>query len=153
MNTSAHEGPHLRLIVGGIAAMLLGGSGIAAVMAFLPGATEMPRVGFALDAPASTASGRRAKGARVRCEECGIVASMREVESPDAGIDSGTTGVASKAERNKVSAASTRSYEVVVRMKDGSNRVFRDANPEHWRPGERVILIGGLDRENESSRQ
>jgi len=32
---------------------------------------------------------------------------------------------------------------VTVRLSDRSTQVFSDSNPANWRPGERVILIGG----------
>jgi hypothetical protein len=34
-------------------------------------------------------------------------------------------------------------------MSDGSSRVFMDAHPANWRPGERVILIEGANRAND----
>lgn len=41
---------------------------------------------------------------------------------------------------------SAKSYEVTVRMRDGSSRAFMDANPANWRAGERVILIEAASR-------
>jgi hypothetical protein len=43
---------------------------------------------------------------------------------------------------------STKSYEIIVRMADGSSRVFNDANPARGRTGERLIVIGGVRPSN-----
>jgi hypothetical protein len=50
-----------------------------------------------------------------------------------------------KAGRNKTTVSMAASYEVTVRMTDGSRRVFQDvqANTPNWRLGERMIVIGG----------
>jgi outer membrane lipoprotein SlyB len=38
---------------------------------------------------------------------------------------------------------STKSYEVIVRLRDGSTRAFTAANSASWRAGERVMIIEG----------
>lgn len=53
---------------------------------------------------------------KARCKYCGIIESTRQV----GGI-----------------------HEVTVRLSDRTTQVFSEANPASWRPGERVILIGG----------
>lgn len=53
---------------------------------------------------------------KTRCKFCGIVESTRKVGSV---------------------------HEVKVRLADRSTHVFSDSNPANWRPGERIILIGG----------
>ena len=35
-----------------------------------------------------------------------------------------------------------------IRMADGSRRVINDANPESWRAGERLMVIGGVKPSN-----
>lgn len=55
-------------------------------------------------------------GARVRCAHCGIIESIRQV---------GTV------------------REVTVRLADRSTHIFSESNTTNWRPGERIILIGG----------
>jgi hypothetical protein len=42
-------------------------------------------------------------------------------------------------------AGSARSYEITVRLADGSRRVIDHASPANWRPGERVIVIDGAN--------
>lgn len=69
-----------------------------------------------------TRSGAGRARVKARCEECGVIESMRRV-APE-GI-------------------SPSIYEITVRLGDGSTDVFSDATPANWRPGERIILIGG----------
>lgn len=59
---------------------------------------------------------------KARCGECGIVESSRRIES-----------------RGQIPVA----YEITVRLSDHSTRIFRQLDPAAWRPGERIILIGG----------
>lgn len=66
-------------------------------------------------------SGTRKPRAKSKCEECGVIESMRQV-SPEGD--------------------SPAIYEIKVRMRDGSIRVNRDANPANWRRGEHLILLG-----------
>jgi hypothetical protein len=57
-----------------------------------------------------------------RCPECGVVMTTRALAS----------------------GAGAR-HEVTVRMSSGASRVFTDANPANWRPGQRVILIEAVN--------
>ena len=52
-----------------------------------------------------------------KCMECGFIESARLAES----------GV----------------YEITVRLADRTKRVFRDSDASKWRPGERIVHIGG----------
>ncbi|MDD5249550.1 MAG: hypothetical protein PHY45_11225 [Rhodocyclaceae bacterium] len=65
------------------------------------------------------------KRSRVKCAECGVVASTREI---------GTSAVAQPIR------------EVTVRMRDGSERIFVAANSVRWRRGERMVLIEDASR-------
>ena len=135
MKANFTEVPHLRLLIAGVAVILLATSGIAAVMAWMPVAGDVAEVGLAPDRPPSAAGPVGAEAqisaepteddahARSKCEECGIVASTREIPGKPA-----------------------RTYEVTVRMQDGSNRVFLHAGPANWRAGERLILIAGANQ-------
>jgi hypothetical protein len=113
MRTQADRVPSLPLLIAGIVAILLGTSGFAAVTAWMPAST--PPEGDTRPT--------------VKCAGCGVIASMRESQQPATGID--------------FRGESTRSYEVTVRMNDGSSHVFMDAKPANWRPGQRVILVEG----------
>lgn len=69
--------------------------------------------------PAPSAAARAR--ARTKCDECGVIESMRHVAP---------------------SGISPAIYEITVRMGDGSTQVVSDASPAKWRPGERNTLIG-----------
>jgi hypothetical protein len=58
------------------------------------------------------------------CTECGVIESVRE-----------------SAMRGEQAAESTRSYEVTIRFRDGSRRVFSEATPRMWRSGAAVKII------------
>lgn len=60
--------------------------------------------------------------ARVRCETCGTVESIREVEA---------TGSAPRA------------YVLAIRMPDGSLRQSSAAQPGSWKVGDQIQLFGG----------
>lgn len=159
MKTQANEAWYLSLLIGGVAVILLGTSGIAVVMAWPSTATDVAGAVFVPDtSPTSPASSigtqaqiplaRAESDARVRvkCAECGVVAFTREIEQLDAEIDPRAAGGVARSSRNGISGKPTKSYEVTVRMKDGSSHVFMAANPANWRPGERVIFIEGASQ-------
>lgn len=56
-----------------------------------------------------------------RCAHCGVVESTRALEAD------GTPAL----------------YEITVRLADKSRHVFSDTDASKWRPGARVVLIGG----------
>lgn len=157
MKTQANEARYLPLLIGGVAVILLGTCAIAAVVAWMPTSTDMAGVVFVLDklrAPPAGPVGAqaqippaRAEGdarVRVKCAECGVVESTREIEQRGEGVDPATAGGVTRGGRTEIPGKSTKSYEVTVRMKDGSSRVFMDTNPVNWRPRERVIIIEGV---------
>ncbi len=77
------------------------------------------------------------------CKQCGVVASMREIRQTEGSSDApGRPGLI-RASLKEAAVEPTRRYEVTVRMRDGSSRVFLHAPPANWRAGERLILIGG----------
>jgi hypothetical protein len=73
------------------------------------------------EAPPSEAPAVRTTRARQKCDECGVVQSMRTVEP------------------TKNSAAV---YEYTVRLADGSIHVLADSYAANRRVGERIILVG-----------
>lgn len=66
---------------------------------------------------AATSPGSETRS-KARCKVCGIIESTRQV----GGV-----------------------HEVTVRLSDRTTHVFSDSSPANWRPGERVILIGGAN--------
>lgn len=155
MRTQPDQVPSLPLLIGAVVAILLGTSGFAAVTAWMPASTNESGVVFAPDelstppvarggalAPLVPAPREGDTRPAVKCAECGVIASMREIQQPAAGIDPGAAGE-TRGDRNAKPGGPTTSREITVRMKDGSSRVFKDPNPANWRPGQRVILIEG----------
>lgn len=134
----------LPLLITGIAIILFSTAGFARMMGWGPNWTGDPGDVLALDptAPVPTASAARAKA---RCAECGEIVSMREIEKYDEDSSPGAAGAAVAGNRDETRANSTRSYEITVRMADGSSRVINDANPARWRPGQRLIVIDGAN--------
>jgi hypothetical protein len=134
----ADKSPHLLnwVWIAGIAAILLGTSGIAGMMAWMPTSTGAQ----AQIPPAPAEDDARVTG---KCSGCVMVVSKREIEQP------GAAGGVTRDGLNETPGNSTKSYEITVRMKGGSSRVFMDAYPANWRPGERVILIEGAGESSE----
>jgi hypothetical protein len=59
---------------------------------------------------------------RTRCEECGVVQSVRRIDAVD--------GLAP-------------TYEITIRLRNGSIRTNTNATPGNWQPGDRIMLIKG----------
>lgn len=126
------EMPWRRLLIGIAAALLLGIFGTSVVKAWAPATLDKS------DEPA----GADAR-VRTRCAECGIVESAREIiEASPQGASQSGDGVDHRTTNGKP----VKRYEITVRMRDGASRVFVDATPANWRPGERVRFIEGAGR-------
>ncbi len=110
------------------------------------------------------------------CAECGVIESVREVAAKGQGTGLGAVGgaVVGGLLGNQVGAGhgkdamtvvgaiggamagnevekrvkTTKSYEVTVRMNDGSSRVISEAGVPTWRTGDKVKLINGAIRSN-----
>ena len=110
------------------------------------------------------------------CAECGVVESVREIDAKGLGSGLGAVGggvlggllghqvgagrgkdvmtvvgvvggaVAGNEVEKRVKA--TKSYEVTVRLNDGSSRVISEASLPAWRPGDKVKIIDGAIRSN-----
>lgn len=120
INIRVPKSVHVPLLVAGFAALLFAAVGVttAPLSEWLAsnrgGAPGADQQKDAEDSTAtSPGSGSRAKE---RCKHCGIIESTRKVGAI---------------------------HEVTVRLSDRSTHVFSDSNPASWRPGERIILIGG----------
>lgn len=133
MRTQVAQSPHLLMWIASVAATLFCSAGIAAFMAWAPTAIGNPKdhATFTGLSPMSDQPAV-AKGAkdsadvlsdtpiRTTCAECGVIESLREIQL-----------------RAEQAAESTRSYEFIVRFRDGSTRVFNEATPRIWRFGRR----------------
>jgi hypothetical protein len=130
---------HLRLLLAGIAGILVSGIAIASLAISSRGspaasAPDEPQV--ALVAP-DIAPGARG----YRCRECGVIESARKIEIPDELIQMHAPG--RFAAGGGIDGAPER-YAITIRLQDGSTRAIMDAHPANWRVGERVSLIGGM---------
>jgi outer membrane lipoprotein SlyB len=119
--------------------------------------------------PAQMASA--APVAKAMCRECGVIVSMREVETDGEASGVGAVGGAignqvghgtGKKFATVAGAAGgavaghqiekyvkrETSYEIIVRLEDGTSRVFHEPTSSTWRSGDRVKIIDGALRKN-----
>jgi outer membrane lipoprotein SlyB len=139
MITPAYKSSFLPLLITGVAVILLSAAGIARMMGWGPNSTGNS---------GGTSAPDRLSVANGKCAECGVIVSMREIQVRNEVTGPGPPGGAEAGNQGETGMKSTRSYEITVRLADGSSRVFNDANPARWRSGERVIVIDGADRSN-----
>lgn len=92
--------------------------------------------------PISPATAENAP-ARRRCQECGVIASMREIGSDDMGRPVDGAVAVPAAGRDAKDTHPVRALELTVRFRDGSQRVLVDASPARWRLGEQMSVIDG----------
>lgn len=187
--------------IAGTAITVFCATGVAALMGWLPTSTGHPvapaavgATGTAAKPPVSavkpalpithTASASHGAPARVasaavtaaKCAECGVIESVREIETRGDGTGIGAVGgavvggvlghqvgggrgkdiatvvgavgggLAGNEIEKRVKTA--KSYDVTVRLDDGSSRVLHEANPPAWRAGDRVKVVDGAIRAN-----
>ncbi len=131
---------YLPLLIASIAVVLFSTAGIARMMGWGPNLAE----DFG-DIPALEDAATSKGGAGSRCSECGFIVSMREIETRVENSCTGATSAAAPGNGDETRVKSARSYEIIVRMADGSSRSFTAENPASWRTGERLIVIAGAD--------
>jgi len=168
-------------------------AGVAAFMGWLPN-SNASRDSIMPDSPSAVSSkpasskarlaaarshpapiqGAASPPARSSCAECGVIESVREVETKGEGSGLGAVGgavvggllgnqvgggrgqdvmtvvgaVGGAMAGNEVEkrAKSSKSYSLTVRFNDGSTRVISESNPPSWRAGDRVKVINGVIR-------
>jgi outer membrane lipoprotein SlyB len=142
MKNKFNSYPHLPRLIAGIAVILFNSAGIAHIVGWNP--ILGGDAGNALQSGADSFS-----AVKVRCEGCGVIVSMREIEMRDesAGFDA-TSGAAS-GNQNEMRGRPTKRHELTIRLADGSSRVISEANSARWRLGEHVVVIGGLSSSNQ----
>jgi len=112
------ETKHVPILIAGIIALAFIAMAAAAVsQGQFPEATAAP-------VPAVAPGAGRARAKSSRCPACGVIESIRTV-APAGGLPA--------------------TYEITVRLRDGSKGVHRDASPANWRIGESVQFLGGED--------
>jgi hypothetical protein len=143
MKPQAHKSRYLPLLITGIAVILFSTAGIARMMGWGPNSTNVSGDVSALDQAVPVT--RDEARAKTRCPECGVIVSMREIDRQEEGSGRGAADGVMAGTQDETRAGSTRSYEITVRLADGSRRVIDHASPANWRPGERVIVIDGAN--------
>ena len=201
---SSGQFPQAVIWIAGIALTLFCAVGIAALMGWIPESMGGPRDKSALGqqsvtavpaavpkvaaakvhraAPVQPAPVARAAPAPVytaaiaTCAECGVIESVREIDTKGKGSGLGVVGggvlggllgnqvgggrgqdvmtvvgavggaVAGNEVEKRVKA--TKSYEVTVRLHDGSSRVISEANLPTWHIGDKVKIVNGAIQSN-----
>lgn len=129
----------------------------------------------AVPAKAKTPPAQVANSAPVtKCSNCGVIESVREIAAKGEGSGLGAAGgavvggllghqvgggsgkqiatvvgaVGGAVAGNEVEkrVKSTKSYDITVRLDDGSTRVVNELNAPSWRSGDRVRVVDGLIR-------
>ena len=173
----------------GIAVILFSFAGVAAIMGWIP--TSIGGAGdVSVDKPVKKAAQPAAAKAktpppapvansapvRAKCDQCGVIESVREIAVSGEGSGLGAVGgavvggllgnqvgggsgkkiatvvgvVGGAVAGNEVEkrVKSTQSYEITVRLNDGSTRMIQEANPPSWRNGDQVRIVDGAIRAN-----
>jgi outer membrane lipoprotein SlyB len=194
METQTSKSPQTLFWIAGIAVTVFSIAGIAAIMGWIPTSTSTPADNAALAkqsaAPAkSAAASARAVPeqapvqvagnkpvVRAVCAECGVVESVREIDTKGEGSGLGAVGgavvggvlghqigggsgkkiatvvgaVGGAVAGNEIEkrVKSAKSYDITIRFEDGSSRVINEANAPSWRVGDRVKVINGVIQSN-----
>lgn len=122
--------PDQKLLMASVVVILLGTLGVGTVMSWV--SVSPDRAGSESPVNMLGSLFDETESNRVKCPECGVVESRREI----APINGET-----------FDATSVRNVEVTLRMKNGTSRQFMDANASNWRLGERVIVIGSTPQQ------
>ncbi len=170
MQTQVNKSPPLPLRIAGVAVILFSVAGIASLMGCNPSSTTDNK------AARGNPSTYTSNSAPAKCVNCGQIESVREIVTRGEGTGLGAVGgaVVGGAVGNQVGAGrgkdlatvagavggavagneiekrakSTKSYEIIVRLDDGSSRVINETNPPMWRPGDRVKVNNGTIQSN-----
>jgi len=190
METRTSKSPHTLHWIAGIAVTLFSAVGIAAIMGWVPSSISSPAENIVLANPAAKPAVARAHAtptqvpaqvasntsAKVRCAECGVIETVREIETKGEGTGLGAVGgavvggllghqvgggrgqdvatvvgvVGGAVAGNEVEkrVKSGKSYEITIRLEDGSSRVMHEAIAPSWRAGDRVKVIDGVIQSN-----
>lgn len=197
MTNAPKSSTHPLIIAAAGAVVLVSGLGAAAIMGWLPSSaghnTDVNGQALAVQtaavssapaqpsapvphhaAPVHHVSPPTASAAPAICNECGVIASVNEVDTKGQGSGVGAVGgavvggllgnqvgsghgrqlatiagaiggaVAGNQIEGKVK--STKSYDISVRLNDGSQRVFHQAELPAWREGDHVRVVDGVLR-------
>jgi outer membrane lipoprotein SlyB len=192
MTTTTKRQSHPMLLAAGMALILFCAVGISAIMGWIPNSightVDTPTV--ALEQPVVVAEKPKsaqtkkvvkpvhvasmAPAVKAVCASCGVIESVRNVETRGDGSGVGAVGgavvggllgnqvgggngkkamtvvgaIGGALAGNQIekSMKSTTSYEIVVRMENGSNQIIHEANQPAWRNGDHVKIVDGIIR-------
>ncbi len=193
MEAHAAKSTNPVLIIAAIALILFSAVGIGAIMGWIPtsiGSDAGPQTADTpakAAAPASVPQKQRAATAKATpapersaskatCAECGVIESVREVDTKgktsglggvggavvggllgsqvgggrgkDVMTVAGAVGGAVAGNEIEKRVKSTKSYQITVRLDDGSTREFTESPPPTWRAGDKVRIVDGQIRSN-----
>jgi outer membrane lipoprotein SlyB len=184
METQTLKSPHPLVWVAAVALIVFCVAGLAAFMGWIPTSMGKPAepslAGKPRAAPAKVAAVQAPVTAPVavaaRCAECGVIQSVREIETKGEGSGIGAAGGAvvggvlghqvGSGDGNKIATVigavggavagneiekrvkTSKSYEITVRFDDGSSRVFTEAQAPSWRSGDKVKVVNGVIQSN-----
>lgn len=188
METQASKSPHPLMWVAATALIVFCGAGVAALMGWIPTSLGKPdEAALSTAATAAYPATGRTRPASivpapgpvvvsVKCLECGVIQSVREIETKGEGSGLGAVGgavvggilgsqvgggngkkvmtvvgaVGGAVAGNEIEkrVKSAKNYEITVRFDDGSSRVISEASAPTWRAGDKVKVINGIIRSN-----
>ena len=158
--------PHPLVWLSGIAIIVFCGTGIAAIMGWIPTSMGQGRdsgaataavvpaqavqgqvvqaTGAALRAAASVPAQTAVRGAaRASCAGCGVIEATRQVDRRAESVALPAIGAMSAGNDIERQAKSSRSYELSIRMDDGSLRLIHQARRPDLRAGDHVRIVDG----------
>ena len=145
MNIQANKPLHLPMLAAGVAAVLVSGIAIASIAISARGFDGVRTPAERSEAaalPAAAAPPSRA----YRCAECGVIESTRKMKAAEERTGVNAPGRIAGSSRGEIEGKPARSYEITIRLQDGSMRVITDARSARWRQGERVTIIAGVNQ-------
>lgn len=185
--TSTSKSPHPLVWVAAIALIVFCGAGVSAMMGWLPGtsadpapalsSTDKPKAAPRVASAATPAAKVAAPVAAAKCADCGVIQSVREIETKGPGGSGigviggavvggllgnqvgdgdgkkiatvvGAVGGAVAGNEIEKRVKKTVSYEIVVRLDDGTTRAFTEENAPAWRSGDKVRIVNGRIQSN-----
>ncbi len=187
MEEQTRKSMHPLTVGAAVAIIVFCVAGVAAIMGWVPTtighpgeSASPPRADKAAPTPTSSSAARprveparpaRTMTAAAVCPDCGVVESVREIESPGkaSGVGAvggavvggvvgnqvgggrgrdvmtvlGAVGGALAGNQIEKNVNKTKSYAITVRLEDGTTRVLHEATQPTWRPGDRVRIVDG----------
>lgn len=186
MEAQASKSPHPLIWVAAVALIVFCAAGFAALMGWIPISSATPDEHSLTQSSRPTTGSARPHGAKsqapapvlaaAKCAECGVIESVREIDSKGEGSGVGAVGGAvvggvlgnqvghgtTKKVMTAVGAVggavagneiekrvkTTKSYEITVRLEDGSTRMVTEASTPIWRTGDKVRVTNGVIQSN-----